>query len=110
MKKFRRAMALCLALALVVACFAGCGETGMEAAGTVNEEMAAMLPKMELENKTVNFFTHLTEEQLTDSEGKYGMDLGLDIFRNVYGGDIVIDPIVNWGEYWNKVSAMYVAD
>ena len=111
MRKFRRAMALVLALALVVACFAGCGgKTGMEAAGTVNEEMAALLPKMELENKTVNFFTHLTEEQLTNPDNKYGMDLGLDIFRNVYGGDIVIDPIVNWGEYWNKVSAMYVSD
>ena len=50
MKKFRRAMALCLALALVVACFAGCGNGGgMEAAGTVNAEMAALLPKMELQ-------------------------------------------------------------
>ena len=111
MKKFKRVMALCLALALVVACFAGCGSNvGMEAVGTVNEEMAAMLPKMELENKTVKFFTHLTEDQLANKDDQYGMDYGLDIFRNVYGGELQIDPIVNWGEYWNKVSAMYVAD
>ena len=111
MKKFKRVMALCLALALVVACFAGCGSNvGMEAVGTVNEEMAAMLPKMELENKIVKFFTHLTEDQLANKDDQYGMDYGLDIFRNVYGGELQIDPIVNWGEYWNKVSAMYVAD
>ncbi|MBQ1935385.1 MAG: extracellular solute-binding protein [Clostridia bacterium] len=111
MKKFRRAMALCLALALVVACFAGCGNGGgMEAAGTVNAEMAALLPKMELENKTVTFFTHLSEDQLTNKDNQYGMDYGLDIFRNVYGGELQIDPIVNWGEYINKVGAMYVAD
>ena len=111
MKKFRRATALCLALALVVACFAGCGNGGgMEAAGTVNAEMAALLPKIELENKTVTFFTHLTEDQLTNKDNQYGMDYGLDIFRNVYGGELQIDPIVNWGEYINKVGAMYVAD
>ena len=111
MKKFRRVAALGLALAMVVACFAGCGgNSGMEAAGTVNAEMAAMLPKIELENKTVTFFTHLTEEQLTNKDNQYGMDYGLDIFRNVYGGELQIDPIVNWGEYINKVGAMYVAD
>lgn len=121
----RHILAVFMAL-FIVAAFVGCNigsSTSQESSSLSDSSYAsidtsntnpltvdtsgAKLRDITLENKTIRLYTMETLESMSSSDD---VPSAYDLFVDVYGGKVEIEPIVSWDTYYEKLNMLYMSE